>query len=275
MQLYGFGLASSVKSGQKTRMTPDAFESLKQACEAFVQRPGTVAVIAQPKADPSQTVSLNASVKLPSASVIKAAIACAAVDKAGLDLTQPIKRGDLDETFYCSILHAFDPDDTLTLKSLIGLMLIVSDNPATTAVLERVGMDTVNAWLAANGMADTHVEIGFDDASLGAPLRANLTTASDCLTLLHLIDQTTRYGFIKRMLANNLRNERIPKRLPDDAVIAHKTGTLNGLVHDIAIVESPVAAYYLVVLAEGLEDDAGFAQDLAAFSETVYGVMSG
>ena len=256
-------------------MTPDAFEALRQASETFVQRPGTVAVIAQSKANPSQTVSINESVKLPSASVIKAAIACAAVDKAGLDLTQTIKRRDLDETFYCSILHAFDQDETLTLKSLIGLMLIVSDNPATTAVLERAGMATVNAWLQGNGMPDTHIEIGFDDASLGAPLRANLTSARDCVTLLHLIDQTPRYGFIKRMLANNLRNERIPKCLPDDAVIAHKTGTLNGLVHDIAIVESPVAAYYLVVLADGLEDDAAFARDLAAFSETVYRAMSG
>lgn len=274
MQLYGFGLASTANSGQYRQMTPDAFETLKQATAVFVQRPGTIAVIAQSKADATRTVSHNADVKLPSASVLKAAIACAAVDAAGLDLTHPIKRSDLDETFYCSILHAFDSDDTLTVKNLIGLMLIVSDNPATTAILERVGMDTVNAWLHGNGMANTHIEVGFDDASLGAPLRANLTTANDCLTLLHLIDQTPRYDFIKRMLANNLRNERIPKRLPDDAVIAHKTGTLNGLVHDIAIVESPIAAYYLVVLADGLEDDAAFARDLAAFSETVYGLMS-
>lgn len=255
-------------------MTSDAFETLKQASDAFVQRPGTIAVIAQSKSDPAYSVSLNASVELPSASVIKAAIACAAVDADGLDLAQPIKRGDLDETFYCSILHAFDPDDALTLKNLIGLMLIVSDNPATSAVLERVGMDRVNAWLQANGMANTHIEIGFDDASLGAPLRANLTTASDCLTLLQLIDQTPRYGFVKRMLANNLRNERIPKRLPDDAIIAHKTGTLSGLVHDIAIVESPVASYYLVILADGLDDDAAFARELAAYSEIVYALMT-
>ena len=255
-------------------MTPDAFESLKQACEAFVQRPGTVAVIAQSKADPSQTVSLNASVKLPSASVIKAAIACAAVDKAGLDLTQPIKRGDLDETFYCSILHAFDQDDALTLKSLIGLMLIVSDNPATTAVLDAVGMDHVNQWLENKGLHDTGISVGFDDSSLGTPLRANLTTAADCLRLLQLIDTTPAYAFVKHMLANNLRNERIPKLLPDEAVITHKTGTLNGLCHDIALIESPDAAYYLVILADGLPDGHDFASDIALFSKQIYDVMT-
>jgi beta-lactamase class A len=90
-----------------------------------------------------------------------------------------------------------------------------------------------------------------------------------------VIDREPRYAFIKHMLQNNLRSERIPKFLPDNALIAHKTGTLAGLVHDIAIVESPVAGYYLVVLADGLSDDAAFARDLAVFSEAVYRVMAG
>ncbi|MFN3214087.1 MAG: serine hydrolase [Henriciella sp.] len=256
-------------------METDRLAALKDLTEAFVRRPGTVTVHVASKTDPALSVALNTAQSLPSASVIKAAIACAAVDTPGLDLAQTIPRADLDDTFYCSILHAFEPEDVLSLKSLIGLMLIVSDNPATSAILEAVGTDTVNAWLRENGLTETNIEVGFDDASLGAPLRANLTTADDCLTLLKLIDQTPHYGFIKRMLANNLRNERIPKCLPDDAVIAHKTGTLNGLVHDIAIVESPIAAYYLVVLADGLEDDAAFARDLAAYSDSVYGLMAG
>ena len=228
------------------------------------------------KTDPSLTVALNESRLLPSASVIKAAIACAAADAANkgeLDLSQTQMAGDLDETFYCSILHAFDPSDALTLKNLIGLMLIVSDNPATSAVLNAVGMARVNSWLSANGLTQTHLEIGFDDASLGAPLRVNLTTAADCLKLLKLIDTDPAYGFVKRMLANNLRNERIPKRLPDEAVIAHKTGTLNGLMHDIAIIEGPEAGFYLVILADGLPETHDFANDIARLSLEIYDLM--
>ena len=255
-------------------METDRLNALTDLTQAFTQRPGTVAVHIASKTDPALSVSVNTAQSLPSASVIKAAIACAAVDKPGLDLAQTIRRADLNDTFYCSILHAFDETDTLSLKTLIGLMIIVSDNPATSAVLDTVGMDTVNAWLRENGLTETNIAIGFDDASLGAPLRANLTNADDCLTLLKLIDRAPRYGFIKRMLANNLRNERIPKKLPDDAVIAHKTGTLSGLVHDVAIIESPVASYYLVVLADGLEEDATFARNLAAYSEAVYAIMT-
>lgn len=252
-------------------MIADTVQQLETLTAAFVASQGDVSIIVQSKTDPAISVSINADTKVPSASVIKAAIACAA---AKLDLSRSIPKSDLDDTFYCSILHAFDEGDQLTLKNLIGLMLIVSDNPSTTAVLDAIGMDKVNDWLARNGLEQSILSIGFDDDALGAPLRANLTTAEDCLTLLKIIDQDPKYAFIKRMLANNLRNERIPKCLPDDAVIAHKTGTLAGLMHDIAIIESPVAAYYLVILGDGLEDDAKFARELAAFSDEVYALLS-
>ena len=121
--------------------------------------------------------------------------------------------------------------------------------------------------MATKGLAQTNLNVGFEDGNLGAPLRANLTTARDCLKLLRLVDTDPTYAFVKRMLANNLRNERIPKHLPDDAVIAHKTGTLAGLVHDIAIVDNPVANYFLVVLADEVHDDAQFVRDLADFSK--------
>lgn len=252
-------------------MIADTVQQLETLSAEFAASQGDVSIIVQSKIDPAISVSINADRQVPSASVIKAAIACAAAE---LDLSRSIPTSDLDDTFYCSILHAFDDGDQLTLKNLIGLMLIVSDNPATSAVLDAIGMDKVNGWLARNGLARSNLSIGFDDDALGAPLRVNLTTAKDCLTLLEIIDQDPKYAFIKRMLANNLRNERIPKCLPDDAVIAHKTGTLAGLVHDIAIIESPVAAYYLVILGDGLEDDAKFARDLAAFSEEIYALLS-
>ncbi len=74
-------------------------------------------------------------------------------------------------------------------------------------------------------------------------------------------------------MANNLRNDRIPKRLPDDVLIMHKTGTLSGLVHDIAIVSAPQVSYYFIVLANALPDTHRFAYDFAIFSEQIYELM--
>lgn len=259
---------------QRDRMSSAIIDRLTRLCEKFAAQDGQIAVIVQSRTDPALSVAINAQLPLPSASVIKAAIACAAFDTPDLDLRQPVTVSDLDATFYCSIIQAFEPGDQVSLKALIGLMLIVSDNPATSAVLDAIGKPRVNAWLDEKGLTETNLDVGFEDASLGTPLRANLTTASDCLLLLQMIDTDPAYAPIKHMLANNLRNERIPKLLPDEAVIAHKTGTLNGLCHDVAIVESPEAAFYLVVLADGLPDGHDFAGEIARFSKAVYDVMA-
>jgi beta-lactamase class A len=254
-------------------MSAPIIDRLNHICRIFAGRPGQIALAVQSKIDPEISVSVNSQLSIPSASVVKAAIACAAADH--LDLTETRSVRDLEETFYCSILQAFDPSDRISLKALIGLMIIVSDNPATTAILDAVGLDKVNAWLSEKGLNDTNLAVGFSDDTLGAPLRANRTTARDCLRLMRLIDTVPDYGFVKHMLANNLRNERIPKRLPDAASIAHKTGSLNGLCHDIAIIESPDAAYYLVVLADELPEDEDFQPEIARLSAEIYDLMSG
>lgn len=254
-------------------MSDPSLSALKQACQAFADRPGHIAVIVQSKSDPAHRVAINPSLSLPSASLIKIAIACAAATETDLDLAALKNVADLDPTFYCSIIQAFEPSDQISLKALIGLMLIVSDNPATSAVLDAVGLETVNAWLKENGLSDTTLSVGFDDASLGTPLRANLTSAEDCLSLLKCVEAEPEFEFIRHMLRNNLRNERIPRYLPDSAVIAHKTGTLNGLMHDIAIIESPEVAFYLIILADSLPEDQDFAGEIARFSKQVYDLM--
>ena len=253
-------------------MTTETLDRLNQACQDFADHPGDIAVIVQSKTDPALSVAVNADLPIPSASVIKIAVACAATDH--LDLSQMQSVQALDETLYCSIVQAFEPSDQISLKALIGLMIIVSDNPATSAILDAVGMERVNAWLRTKGLSDSNIEVGFTDSDLGAPLRANQTSARDCLNLMKLIDTTPDYAFIKHMLANNLRNERIPKHLPDDAIIAHKTGSLNGLCHDIAIIESPEAAYFLIVLADGLPGDLDFQPEISRLSAEIYTLMS-
>ena len=37
---------------------------------------------------------------------------------------------------------------------------------------------------------------------------------------------------------NNVRNHRLPAMLPDDLVVAHKTGSLKGVVNDVGIIET-------------------------------------
>jgi beta-lactamase class A len=54
------------------------------------------------------------------------------------------------------------------------------------------------------------------------------------LALLRQLYETECYQPIVQAMRNNLRNTRIPLRLPDTLPIAHKTGSLDGLAHNAA-----------------------------------------
>ncbi|MEO1662829.1 MAG: serine hydrolase [Pseudomonadota bacterium] len=254
-------------------MTDLLLSSLQRACDAFADQAGEISILVEGISH-SAAASIAPRLLMPAASVIKLAIACAAFEDDSVDLDLGVELKDMDETFYCSILKAFSPSTALSLKELIGLMLIISDNPATTAVMDHIEPARVAHWMSANGMTQSRFSAGFTDQDLSGRNRANVTTAQDCLTLLKQVyDPSRPFAEIRTFLANNLRNDRIPKRLPDDVVIMHKTGTLSGLVHDIAIVESPHVSYYFTVLANALPDPHKFAFDLAIFSEQVYELM--
>lgn len=254
-------------------MTDQIDAQLQTACDAFADQPGEISILVEGVSH-AGTAAVHPDRQVPAASLIKLAIACAAFSDETVDLGQYVALRDMDETRYCSILKAFEPASDLSLKELIGLMLIISDNPATSAVLDIVQPSRVNAWLKSKGMTSSNFSAGFTDRDLDHGNRENLTSAADCLTLLKRVyDPLAPFAEIQTYLANNLRNDRIPKRLPDEAIIMHKTGTLNGLVHDIAIIEHPQVSYYFIVLAKDLPDSHRFTYDLALFSEQIFDLM--
>lgn len=236
-----------------------------------------VGVIVENKLNSAETYAVNSNASFPSASVVKIAIACAVTDAdrngtIDLDLLSPVNK--LQKTRYCSILSAFAPEQKLSYRNLVGLMLIVSDNPAADALLELVGIDQVDAWLSRNGLVGTNISLGFEDENLGDRLRINRTTPLDCLKLLNILASDASYGNILKLLENNLRNNWLPRLLPDDVQFAHKTGTLNGVMNDIGIVTSPLASYNIVVLSNGVEDPLAFEKAMAHFSAEAYAVFS-
>jgi beta-lactamase class A len=71
------------------------------------------------------------------------------------------------------------------------------------------------------------------------------------------------------LLTEQHLNNKIPKNLPENIVVAHKTGELNSFTHDGGIVFSPKGKYVIVILSESqtrLETE----QRIADLSESVY-----
>ena len=64
-------------------------------------------------------------------------------------------------------------------------------------------------------------------------------------------------------------NDRIPKYLPKEIDVAHKTGELFGSKHDAGIVFGKNGDYIIVVLSK-TESEAEAAEKIANFSKEVY-----
>ena len=69
-------------------------------------------------------------------------------------------------------------------------------------------------------------------------------------------------------------NDMIPRYLPEDVSVAHKTGFISGIHHDAAIVYLPDdRAYVLVLLSKNLKDFDKGTEQLAEISKTVHDYM--
>jgi beta-lactamase class A len=96
--------------------------------------------------------------------------------------------------------------------------------------------------------------VGFADAELGAAGRRNVTTADDQLRLLRRLHAEPRWGPVVTALASSVRNTRLPLLLPDDLVVAHKTGTLAGVANDAGILYGREVDLAVAVLTDGQAD---------------------
>lgn len=62
----------------------------------------------------------------------------------------------------------------------------------------------------------------------------------------------------------------IPAELPEGVRVANKTGAIEGIQHDAAIVYAPFGTYYLILMSDGLADSKAGIAELARLSRFVY-----
>ena len=188
---------------------------------------------------PAVEVLAAAEIPRPAASLVKVPLAVAVYERARagtLSLDQQVPRRALGTTAYPSILEVFEPDHLFTLGELCRLMLSTSDNPVSQYLLDLVGMDAVRQEARRLGARQTTVAVGFTDPELGSAGRANLTTAADVLAIMASVAADPYYQPLIRGMRNSMRNFRLPLRLPDELHVAHKTGSLLGVVNDAGVV---------------------------------------
>jgi beta-lactamase class A len=212
---------------------------------------GRAALVVRPL-DGGEATEVEADRRFPAASLIKLPILAAALD-AGLPLGERLPAGP-PVPGSGVLAHLADIGD-MSVRDLLTLMIAVSDNTATNIIIDRIGMEEVNAWCERRGLTATVLARRMMDARARERGLENLTSAADVASVLSWL--ADRPFAVTALEAQQL-NDRLPRHLPAGFRLAHKTGELRGVRHDAGIIYPPSGAPVVVaVLTEGCADGAG------------------
>src|SRR5882762_4314711 len=140
----------------------------------------------------------------------------------------------------------------ITLRDLATMMVAVSDNSATNVLIDRVGMDNVNAFLNAQGLRDTRLCRKMMDLKAAAEGRENASTPNEMLNLLQalyrgeILNKEMTDDFF-RVLSTH-KDSWIPRNLPDNLKIADKPGALEGVRNDSGVIFVDKRPFVLCVM---------------------------
>ncbi|HET9030828.1 MAG TPA: serine hydrolase [Candidatus Aquilonibacter sp.] len=245
-----------------------SYERLESIARAV---PGSIGACCRTLGDGPPVFAYNGDEPFPTASTIKVLIMATAF---AMDEQRP---GTLDERITTrrrdlisgSDFMSLQPDGArFTVRELLVPMIQLSDNTASNYLMSFFGFDTINAVGARAGMNHTHLARHFMDFAAIVRHNDNITTPNDMATLLYAIAHGAREGLqtvatpehCKRMIdimLGQTDRDGIPAALPPRIQVANKTGELDGVRNDIAIVE-PFAdsPYILTVYTKWLKDTA-------------------
>jgi len=214
-----------------------------------------------------KTVAIHPDTPVPTASVIKLTVLFEALKqiqegKAHFDDKLPLTKENQVEG--SGVLMFFDVPQTLTLKDVLTMMVIVSDNTATNLAIDHLGLKNVDDRIQWLGLKDTWLykkvslppvgampadqkQFGlgkttaremadvmerFATCNLNAPGSAAKPTESDqklCAAAMHMLKSQFYRNSIPRYLETLDTTE-------SDSNIANKTGALNEVRNDVGVV---------------------------------------
>ncbi len=162
----------------------------------------------------------------------------------------------------------------ITNQDLALLMVSLSDNSATNVLIDRVGMDNVNAWLAQLGLERTRLRRRMLDVKAAQEGRENTSTPRELVTMLRSIhegrvfDKRTTEDFLEML--STLKSSYIPRLLPADLMIANKPGSLDAVRNDAGIVFVPGRPFAIAVMTTFARDELAAEQSIARITREAW-----
>lgn len=152
-------------------------------------------------------------------------------------------------------LHYLDLE-SVTLRQALSLMITISDNVATNAVIRHLGMDAFQrAWLAEPYYGfELNRMLGKPASSPAEDNHATADAAARCLLQLQRRgeggDEAALFGL--KLLAAQQFRDRIPSHMPDDVECLNKTGELPYIRHDVALLRRDGKTLAIALMASGI-----------------------
>lgn len=241
-----------------------------QVHAAIADFPGKVGIFAR-NLDTGATFGLAPDEPVRTASTIKVPILAAtyaAVAAGRLSWTQPVLLQDKDKVNGAGILTEFSNGAVISLRDLTHLMIVLSDNTATNLVLDRVTADFVNAQMDKLGLKHTRSmrkilgtgqTSGFSAAGKqkeNERFGLGSSTPREMVALMEMLERgqvvsVKASAEILTVLKRQQDLSGIPRRM-GTLKIANKTGALDHLRSDVAIVYSPGGRMALAITADDI-----------------------
>jgi beta-lactamase class A len=245
-----------------------SYEPLRQVINNYTATlPGTYSVYFKDLSS-GQVLGINENAPVPDASCIKVPVV--------LYLYEQVAAGKLSWMDRVAYQQAVDYEsgagalqltaengNTFSLRCLATVAITISDNIAHNMLVRYLGSDNVMSFIKSIGGADT-----------SRPYGSAATTAKDLGAFMEAV-----YRFAKQDpaqgrrlisdLGNSIFHVGLPGELPPDLLVAHKEGSISGVVNDMGIIFAK-RPYILTVMSQGASDeDTGF-HDIAEISRLVY-----
>ena len=220
----------------------------KELTEKLCSLPGKIGVIYKDPGKDGECFSFHGEEPHVAASVIKLFLMAAVFQKFEEGSLSPgafvqVRREDCVPS--CGVLNYLQGERQVSVRDLVELMVIVSDNTAANLLFDLVGEEYLDTFIREElGMKKTAFRRKMFDAEKAGRGIENTVTPRDVAVLLEKICRGTLVSpKASREMYEILKHQRLNGKIPfylhtlkEAPVIAHKTGEDRGITHDVAII---------------------------------------
>ncbi len=177
-----------------------------------------------------------------------------------LDLQEPVNIGPEDIVAGSGVLQHLEGKFQLSLYNLAILMINVSDNIATNLCIDHASINETNQLMENLGCVDTVLQRKMIDWDAAASGKENLATARDMVKWLKILHKGE---FVSQEISDQVisvlgksKSSPIREAIPAEVPIAGKTGGLEGVRCEVALVKQQRRPYILgIMTAFGVDNN--------------------